>query len=126
MTRPSLLIAAGAAIALAVPALPALAQDDLSPAAPTPPPMEMDVGEVTDVEIAQFANALQRVDQIMVELVDEMQTMDPQQQAQAQQDVQPELAEAVESEGLSVDRYNQIAIAAQTDPDLANRIVSQQ
>ncbi len=130
MTMKSLFAAAGAAALLAGP-VSALAQDDLPPPAEmAPPPAEMapapaGAGDVTDTEVDQFASALERVDEIMIQASEQMQTgLDTEQQAALETQVQSDLVEAVESSGLSVERYNELAMAAHSDPELANRVAA--
>lgn len=122
MTMKSLFVAAGAAAILAGP-VPALAQEAHQPAVPAPAPV--DAGEVTDTEIAQLASALERVDEVVIQATEQMQAgLDAQGQAALEAQVQEDLIEAVESSGLSIDRYNQLAMAVQTDPELAGRVAA--
>ena len=115
----SLTLATGAAAALLLAGVaPVLAQP--APAMPE----QQDIGEVSDTEVAQFASATVRVDQIVQDWNVRLQAADEQEQPEMQMQAQEDLVEAVEAEGLSVERYNQLAMAAQTDADLAGRIAA--
>ena len=115
----SLTLATGAAAALVLAGVaPVLAQP--APAMPE----QQDIGEVSDTEVAQFASATVRVDQIVQDWNVRLQAADEQEQPEMQMQAQEDLVEAVEAEGLSVERYNQLAMAAQTDADLAGRIAA--
>ena len=115
----SLTLATGAAAALVLAGVaPVLAQP--APAMPE----QQDIGEVSDTEVAQFASATVRVDQIVQDWNVRLQAADEQEQPEMQMQAQEDLVEAVEAEGLSVERYNQLAMAAQTDADLAGHIAA--
>lgn len=79
--------------------------------------------DVSDAEIAAFASAMGEVQQIGQEWTQRMQEAEGEQEvAEMRQQAQEEMVGAIESEGLSVEEYNEIATAAQQDQELAQRI----
>ncbi|WBQ08985.1 DUF4168 domain-containing protein [Hyphomonadaceae bacterium ML37] len=119
-TASALALALGAAYA----APAALAQQ-----APPPPQQGMpaqqqpQIEPVTDEEIWNFVRAVDQVSGIVEELRPQLEAANGQEEAQLiQQDAQAQMIEAVEDEGLTPERYNEINMAAQSDPELGERI----
>jgi len=78
---------------------------------------------VNDQDVEKFASAASEVVQVKRKwLPTIIRQPGPAEQQQAQQQAMQEMTQAVEKNGLSVDRYNQIADAAQSDPELQRRI----
>lgn len=79
--------------------------------------------EVSDADIEAFAAALIDVQQIGQDWTQRMQEAEDQDEiAQMREDAREEMTVAIEEHGLSVQEYNEIATAAQGDPELAQRI----
>lgn len=90
------LAAAVSAAALMLAAAPALAQD----------------AGITDAELAQFAGAMQRMQSVMAQV----------QGGAPTDEQQAEMADAVESSGLEISRFNAISQSVSTDPVTRARI----
>jgi GTP1/Obg family GTP-binding protein len=79
--------------------------------------------EVSVNEIASFAKAQNQVVKIQQEYRAKLSGIDdPAQQQPIVQEMNGRLVAAVQQEGLSVERYNEISNAAQSDPALQQRI----
>lgn len=78
----------------------------------------------SDDELKLFAAAAIEVQRISDFYLPRLQTA---QNAQEEQDVQRaasgEMTQAVESKGMTVDKFNEILVVAQISPDIADRIV---
>ena len=99
-------------------------------ATPTPPSASMPAmptpaasAGVTDSEVSQYARAANKVAAIRQQA---RQTMGgaAQPEAQLQQQAAAQMMQAVQSEGLSVDRFNAISLGLQSDPTLRSRVVA--
>lgn len=89
--------------------------------------MEREIGqvEVSDEEILSFAKAQQEVLGIQQEYTDlAAQAADVDKQKEIVQEANEKMVEAVEDEGFSVQRYNVIANAMQSDTALQQRIIA--
>lgn len=85
----------------------------------------VEIAPVTDAEIETFVAATQEVVVIIEEYQPQLQAAESQEAAAAlQQEAQDKLVAAVEAEGMSADRYNQINMAAAKDEELAARITA--
>ncbi|WP_420428474.1 DUF4168 domain-containing protein [Algiphilus sp.] len=83
--------------------------------------------EVTDAQIASFAEAQAQVAEIGKTYTPKMKEAESKQAMQeTRREAQQEMVAAVKSSGLSVQKYNQIARAAQNDEALRSRIQSAQ
>lgn len=79
--------------------------------------------DVSDDQVAAFAEAQTRVAEIGQKWTPRMQEAESKEAVQkARQSAQQEMVIAVENAGLSVQEYNKIARAAQADEDLRGRI----
>ncbi len=79
--------------------------------------------EVSDEEIQAFAAAMMDVQELGQEWTQRMQeTEDQEELSQMQQEAQEEMIGAIEDHGMTVEEYNEIATAAQQDPELAQEI----
>lgn len=81
---------------------------------------------VSNDEIATYARATAKVQTIRRDFeVQKRSVANPQQIAQLAETANNQMVEAVETEGLSVDRFNEISEAADSDPQLRTRILDQ-
>lgn len=112
---------AAAALMLAG-ASPAFAQEAQS--APTQLQQQMaDAKPVTDAEIDTFITATMEVQAIVQQWQPKLkEAQGTQTAATVQQEMQAELKAAVEDEGMTAQRYNQIYVMASQDEALATRI----
>ena len=79
--------------------------------------------DVSDEEIQSFAAAMIDVQELGQEWTQRMQeTEDQEELSQMQQEAQEEMIGAIEDHGMTVEEYNEIATAAQQDPELAQEI----
>jgi hypothetical protein len=98
-------------------ATPAAAQDTTTQPAPTAQDFSQD-------QLESFAVAVVRVDEIGRKWLPQIQSAPDEQAAtELRQQANAEMVEAVEAEGLSADEYNRIYLAAQSDPELNQRIM---
>lgn len=79
--------------------------------------------DISDADIEAFAAALTDVQEIGQAWTQRMQEAEDQEEIAAmREDARDEMAGAIEDHGLTVEEYNEIATAAQDDPELAQRI----
>ena len=103
------------AVAPLLPASPVAADRAWAQAAPG-----MEIG---DQQLRAFAAAALEVQEIGREWQEAAQAAGSEAEVETLRDqAQNQMVEAVEGEGLSVDDYNAIVVAAETDPELAARI----
>ena len=120
-TMPAALAAACACATLCLSA-PVLAQQD-DPAAPqaaAPAP-----AQISDGQIETFAKAQERVVEIGRKWNTQLQQQgeaSPEDINSARESAHKEMTIAVEALGMSVDEYNRIAMAMQSDPSLQQRV----
>ncbi len=80
-------------------------------------------GQVTDTELMQFADAMQAVNDIRDQYSQRIEGAQSQDQAQQlQQEAGQRMTIAVQESGMTVDQYNEIAVALQGDPQLMQRL----
>lgn len=83
------------------------------------------VDDYSDQELQNYVLAMQDVSEIGQEKEPEIANAESEEEAQEiWQDAQEEMAAAVEERGLTVEKYNEITQAAQTDPELASKLNS--
>lgn len=127
MLRPMLLAAAAAMIAFAAPVGPGIAAQGSSTASsqPGPEPGRAAIKEFTDEELKSFAEASLQVERIGSKwnprISDAGSKSD---EEEMREQAMNEMVSAVQEKGLSVDRYNRIALAVQSDPDIARAVQS--
>ena len=142
-STPRLLALAGTAVALGVagtsgaqttgPAgaqTPPPAQTQQPPAqTPAQPPAQApaqpqpgQAGPPTDAEVESFARAYVGIAQVQRQAQAELQQAGPEEQPQIEQRMQQQMAATVTQAGLTPQRFNDIAQASQSDPQLAGRI----
>ena len=79
--------------------------------------------EVTDSQLKQFAGAQESVNEIRVDAMAKLEKVEDQNQAQEiQQQANQDMVNAVQNSGLSVEDYNLIARAVQSDTNLQSRL----
>lgn len=126
----ALLLAAGLSGTVAAQQPPQSQQQgatDQPPTAETPRPAQPALGESSDIsddEVARFADAQQKVEEIKGQYRVKVQenTEQPQQAMEVQREAQQKMVQAVKDTGLEVRKYNQIAQLAQYDAGLRERI----
>lgn len=99
------------------------AQDDAAPAPQMEAPAAAPAPAMDDEKLKSFAVAFLEVTKVTQSYQPQMEGASPEDQQRLQQEAGEKMVEAVsEADGISVDEYNMIIQAAQTDPDLAQRI----
>jgi hypothetical protein len=79
--------------------------------------------DFSDQKLKSFAEAVAGIQVVARDYAPRLRDADdPQQVAELEQKAQDEMLDTVKKEGLTVEEYNQIAVAAQTDPQLAETI----
>lgn len=89
-----------------------------------PPPAEATPGmALTEQTVDTFVDAFVAVQEIRHDFAERLQEAADETQAQAmQQEAQEEMMRAVEEEGMSVQEYNEVAMALQQDPELMQQV----
>lgn len=89
----------------------------------TAPAPQQSSADFSDEKVAAFVDAQSRVVEVSQKLNERLQNItDPEEVRKAQQSAHKEMVIAVETSGLTVEEYNNMAQAAQNDPELAKRI----
>jgi hypothetical protein len=84
---------------------------------------QQQAADFSDEQIAAFVEARQSVIEIAEQWEDRLQNADSQEELNSlQQASQEEMVEAVREEGITVNEYNMIVDATQTDPELRERV----
>lgn len=125
MKRASLPVIAAALTAIATgPALISAAAAQGAQSTPPAQGQQMKQGlSFSDNEIKAFAEAVKEVQNISQEYQPQMQKAEtPDQQQAVRKEAEDKMISAIEGKGLSVDQYNQIAAAAQSDPQTAAKV----
>lgn len=79
--------------------------------------------EVSEEELEKFASAHKQVEEIREKFVEEAQSADdPEKVAEVQMNMQQEMVQAVQDEGLDVGTYNRIAQMLPYDDELRQRV----
>lgn len=124
-TLTAALAAAGMSFAAATPAL-AQAQGQGQAGAQAQGQMAiepMENSELTEAQVEAFIDAATSIQAVIQDYEPRMQAAESQEQAAAlQQEAQGELVIAVQDAGLSPTEYQRIAAAAQSDPQVAQRL----
>lgn len=111
------LIATAATFAFAT----SLAAQEMQQQPPAPP----QTVEVSDQQLEQFADAQIQITEIQQDFAGRLQEVDdPEQAHELQVQANEEMTEAVEEIGLSVQDFNEIAMAIQNDPELQQRLTA--
>ena len=110
-------------------AAPAFAQDPAQQQQQDPAmqqqPAAPDPASITDEQIGSFVAATENINGVIEEYQPQVEQADEEQAMQLQQEAQEQMVVVVEETGLTVDEYNGIAAAAQSDQSLAERIRSE-
>ncbi|WP_150305760.1 DUF4168 domain-containing protein [Pseudomonas saliphila] len=81
--------------------------------------------EISEEDLQKFAEADSAVGEIRDEFSERLSKAENQEEAQSlQMEAQEKMVEAVQSEGLEIPKYNEIATRMQSDPELQQRIQS--
>ncbi|MGY6629799.1 MAG: DUF4168 domain-containing protein [Wenzhouxiangella sp.] len=98
------------------------AQDHQMQQQPPAPPQTV---EVSDQQLEQFADAQIQITEIQQDFAGRLQEVDdPEQAHELQVQANEEMTEAVQEIGLSVQDFNEIAMAIQNDPELQQRLTA--
>ena len=80
--------------------------------------------QFTDQELKSYASAVVKVQDISTKWQEKMRTAkDPAATDQIQKQAESEAVAAVKEEGLTVEKYNQIALATENDTELRNKVL---
>ena len=78
----------------------------------------------TDQELQSYAAAVVKVQDISAKWQDKLRTTkDPSASTEIQKQAETEAVAAVKEEGLTVEKYNQIALATESDTELRNKVL---
>lgn len=114
------------ALTLAMTGAPALAQDYGSGEGQKQDPgMEQSqkAADFSDDELQQFVGLQDRIGEIREEYVSQIEAADSEDKARKlQQEAQSEMVSAIEDAGMSVQEYNAIAVAYNSNPDIQKRV----
>ncbi len=81
--------------------------------------------QISNEDLEKFASADEKVSEIRDDFSERLSQADNQEEAQSLQlEAQEKMVEAVQSEGLEIPKYNEIATRMQTDPELQQRVQS--
>lgn len=81
--------------------------------------------DVSDSQLEQYAAVAVKVTEIRNDFQQKMTSAEDAEQAQTlQEEASAEMIEAVQASGMSVEEYNQIAYALQSDPELQERLAA--
>jgi len=87
------------------------------------PAVEPSAASYTDAELRSFAGALLDVARIKQAYTPQLEAAeDAEEQQEVKQAASVEMVQAVEQQGMSVDRYQEILLNALTNPELAKRV----
>ncbi|MCH8493271.1 MAG: DUF4168 domain-containing protein [Idiomarina sp.] len=111
------------AIAAAMFAMPAIAQQDDAQAYAQQQMEQMANEPVTDEQLETFVDAIEHIERINDEFVEALENVETQEEAQQlQMDAQREMVESVEETGLTVEEYNALAYRLQNDPEVQAKV----
>jgi len=100
-------------------------QGQQSPAQPQMESPQAPAANVTDAQLEQYVSAAQEITDIRETYISAMNDAETQEEAQAMQtEAQQQIVGAVEDAGLSVQAYNDIGQAIQSDPSLREKAES--
>ncbi|WP_158291550.1 DUF4168 domain-containing protein [Marinicauda algicola] len=121
-TLAAALAAAGLALSFGLPGIAEAQQGDAQ--AQTQPQVEpMSNAEMSDAQVEAFIDAATSIQAVIQEYQPRLQAAGSQEEAATlQQEAQGELVIAVEEAGLTPLEYQRIAVAAQSDPQVAQRL----
>ncbi|MGH6618834.1 MAG: DUF4168 domain-containing protein [Alphaproteobacteria bacterium] len=93
-------------------------------AAPSEPPAAAAAQKFSEQDLQSYASAVVKVQDISVKWQDKLRTTkDPAATTEIQKKAEDEAVTAVKGEGLTVEKYNRIALATETDAELRNKVL---
>jgi hypothetical protein len=96
------------------------------PANQTPSPEQLSTAPVSDTEIEQFAAAALEVQTLHNQVAPKLeQAADPEELARLREETEREMRWAIEETGLTVQRYQDIFVAFQRDPEINAKVREQ-
>lgn len=79
--------------------------------------------DLSEEDIDTFVTAFVAVQEVREDFADRLQNAEDETEAQSmQQEAQDEMVSAVEDSGMSVEEYNEVAMALQNDPELMQEV----
>jgi hypothetical protein len=118
---PAALLLGATVVAGASVAIDAWAQD-AQPGAQAPAAAAQQ--DFTDQDLKSYASAVVKVQDISTKFKDKMRTTnDTTSSTDIQKQAEAEAVAAVKQEGLTVEKYNKIALAAETDPEVRSKVL---
>ncbi|WP_018949809.1 DUF4168 domain-containing protein [Thioalkalivibrio sp. ALMg11] len=79
--------------------------------------------DLSEEDIDTFVSAFVAVQEVREDFADRLQSAEDETEAQSmQQEAQDEMVNAVEDSGMSVEEYNEVAMALQNDPELMQEV----
>ncbi len=91
--------------------------------APVPGEKTPATAAMTEQTVDAFVDAFVAVQEIREDFAERLQSASDESEAQAmQQEAQAEMIQAVEQSGMSVQEYNDVAMALQNDPELMQQV----
>lgn len=104
----------------------ALAQQPTQPQQPaTPQQAQPQIEPVSDTEITRFVAANEKVNMIASKMNEKLESVETQEEiVKVQTDTEKKMVTAIESEGLSATRFNEIIRLTQVDPATNKKVVS--
>jgi hypothetical protein len=122
----ALMFAGGSALAQGTEPAPQQQQpppQQQSPAAQTPSPEQLSTAPVSDAEIEQFAAAAVEVQTLHNQAAPKLeQADDAEELARLREETEREMLWAIEETGLTVQRYQEIFVAFQSDPEINAKV----
>ncbi|MCC5856176.1 MAG: DUF4168 domain-containing protein [Idiomarina sp.] len=114
------------ALAAAMFSMPALAQQQGEAEAQAAAQAQMEQMQnavITEDQLEKFVDALEDIERINDDFVEQLENIETQEQAQELQiAAQREMVEAVEDAGLTVEEYNTVAYRLQSDPEIREAV----
>ncbi len=123
MTRPSLTLIAALAASLSL-SLPLAAQTPRSGGAAPPPAAQGNAAEIPEATVNKAGAALREVAQIRRDYSERAQQAPEAQRQGIADQASRAAAEAITRQGISIDEYNRVIMAAQNDPSLRARVLA--
>lgn len=109
--------------AAAAPVAASQAQQPPAQAQQPPAQTQPQIAPVSDAEVESYVQSVQAVGEIIEEVRPQLQQAQSEEQvSQLQASAQEDMVAAVVENGLTPERYNEINMAAQSDPALGQRI----
>jgi len=88
-----------------------------------PMPQQQEAPEVTDEQVQAFVDAYVAVNDVREEYTARMQEAEDQEEAQAlQMEANEAMSAAIEESGLSVEEYQEVAMAVSADPEVREQV----